>query len=152
MPLTVQRRADPDAVDRLLRGLPDWFGDEDAILGYVADAATLPSYLAVDDGSVRGVALIHRHFPDSAELHLVAVDPAAHRSGIGTALLHALEQDLAGDGVRMLQVHTVGASFLSPGYARTREFYLARGFVPLQEFHGIDWPGPTLVLAKAITP
>lgn len=152
MPLTVERRADPGAVDRLLHALPDWFADEEAIRGYVADAATYPSYLAVDDGSVRGIALVHRHFPDSAELHLVAVDPAAHREGVGTALLRELEQDLADDGVRILQVHTVGASFPHPAYGRTRAFYLARGFVRLQEFHGIDWPGPTLVLAKALTP
>lgn len=137
-------------MERILRGLPDWFGDEDAIRGYVADAGTYPSYLAVEDGVVRGVALIHRHFPSSAELHLIAVDPARLRGGVGSALMQALEWDLADDGVRLLQVHTVGASFPSPEYERTRTFYLARGFVPLQEFHGIDWWGPTLVLAKAL--
>lgn len=150
MPLTVHRRADPDAVERILRGLPDWFGDEDSLRGYVTDAVTYPSYLAVDDVMVRGIALVHRHFPASAELHLIAVDPAGHRAGVGTALLQALGGDLADDGVRML--HTVGSSFPSPAYDRTRAFYLARGFVPLQEFHGIDWPGPTLVLVKALRP
>jgi hypothetical protein len=50
----------------------------------------------------------------------------------------------------MIEVHTVGPSFMDPGYAKTREFYLSLGFVPLQEFRGIDWDGPTLVLAKAL--
>ncbi|MFT4217001.1 MAG: hypothetical protein QM619_07410 [Micropruina sp.] len=38
MPVTVERRRDPLAVERVLRTLPDWFGIEEAILGYVAKA------------------------------------------------------------------------------------------------------------------
>jgi len=33
---------------------------------------------------------------------------------------------------------------------RAREFYQSLGFIPLQEFGGIDWSGPTLVLVKAL--
>ena len=65
-------------------------------------------------------------------------------------LVAAIEDDLRADGARMLQVHTVGPSFESASYARTRAFYEAVGFVPLQEFEGIDWAGPTLVLAKSL--
>ncbi|MBA2415729.1 MAG: GNAT family N-acetyltransferase [Geodermatophilaceae bacterium] len=146
----VERRNAPDAVERVLRGLPDWFGIDEAIRGYVGDAARLPSYLAVRDGSVAGIALLKRHFPLSAEVHLLAVQQNAHHQGIGSALLSAMEDDLSREGVQYLLVHTVGPSFDNPPYARTRAFYLARGFVALQELQRIDWDGPTLIMAKAI--
>ncbi len=148
---SIERRTDPAAVDRILSRLPDWFGDDAAIRGYVADAATFPSYLAKDaDDSVVGVGLVARHFSESAEIHLIAVDPASHRAGIGSRIVQAIEDDLRAEGVRILQVHTVGPSYPSPAYARTREFYQSLGFIPLQEFGGIDWSGPTLVLVKAL--
>jgi GNAT superfamily N-acetyltransferase len=86
----------------------------------------------------------------SAEIHLIAVDPNHHGRGVGSMLVAAIEDDMRADGVRMLQVHTVGPSFDSAPYASTRAFYEAVGFIPLQEFEGIDWPGPTLVLAKPL--
>ena len=36
------------------------------------------------------------------------------------------------------------------GYARTREFYLAQGFVAINELQRIDWDGPTLILVKPL--
>ena len=148
--IRIEQRHDPAAVDSILRRLPDWFGIEDAIRSYVTDAATMPSFLATSDGQVVGVALIRRHFPASAELHLIAVDPHHRGQGVGSRLVAAIESDLRADGARMLQVHTVGASFDSAPYAETRAFYAALSFVPLQEFDGIDWPGPTLILAKSL--
>lgn len=146
----MQRRHDPAAVERILRALPAWFGIEDSLRHYVVDAAMLPSYLAVQGDRVIGAALVARHFPSSAEIHLIAVDPAAHRRGVGSALIATLTDDLRADGCRVLQVHTVGPSHPSPEYARTREFYLGLGFLPLQEFGGLDWDGPTLVLVKPL--
>jgi len=147
----IERRHDPAAIERLLRELPDWFGIEEAILGYAADAERLSSYLALDgDGEVIGVCLVQRHFAESAELHLIAVSPGHHGSGVGSAMVAAVEGDLRPDGARILQVHTVGPSREDVHYARTRAFYRARGFLPLQEFDRIDWDGPTLVLVKPL--
>ncbi len=147
----IERRHDPAAVEGILRLLPEWFGIDDAIAGYVRNASTFPSYLAVDtDGVVIGIALLERHFPLSAEIHLLAVHPDEHRNGVGRALVGAIEGDLRADGARMLQVHTVGPSYPDEAYAKTREFYQGIGFVPLQEFDEIDWHGPTLVLVKAL--
>lgn len=81
---------DPDTVDRLLRSLPDWFGIESAIVDYVARADELPAYLAWPapgspvPGTGRqpvGVLLAARHFPQSAEIYLMAVEPTVHRAG-----------------------------------------------------------------------
>ena len=53
-------------------------------------------------------------------------------------------------GAQLLTVHTVGPSHEDSAYAKTRAFYQASGFLPVQEFANIDWDGPTLVLVKPL--
>ncbi|MCZ3389514.1 MAG: hypothetical protein LH645_10455 [Actinomycetia bacterium] len=81
----VRDRRDSEAVEHLLRLLPEWFGIEDATLQYVEDARAKPNYLAVDrsSGAVVGVLLTTAHNPLSAEIHLVAVAPEFHREASG---------------------------------------------------------------------
>ncbi|HET6579582.1 MAG TPA: GNAT family N-acetyltransferase [Gemmatimonadales bacterium] len=57
------------------------------------------------------------------DLYWMAVDPALHGTGIGTALLHAMERRLAGVA-RLIVVETAGR----PDYAPTRAFYERRGY------------------------
>jgi hypothetical protein len=59
--------------------VPEWFGIPEANAQYVADAGRLPSYLAVDGDVVVGVVLLAEHFPESRELHLLAVRRDRHR-------------------------------------------------------------------------
>jgi GNAT superfamily N-acetyltransferase len=150
MPVSVVRRADPSAVGAILAGVPEWFGIPEANAQYVADAARLPSYLALDGDDVVGVALVAEHFPASRELHLLAVRRDRHRQGIGRALIDAVVSDLGAAGVRLLEVHTVGPSHEDAGYAQTREFYLAQGFVAMTELQRIDWNGATLILVRPL--
>jgi GNAT superfamily N-acetyltransferase len=150
---------DPVTVERLLRALPGWFGIESAVAGYVQAARTLATYLAwplatpgrpADQPA--GVLLAARHFPGSAEIHLMAVEPGLHRRGAGRALVGALEADLRAEGVELLQVKTLGPSRPDPGYDRTRQFYADLGFRPVEEIHGL-WPGnPCLVMIKVLRP
>jgi GNAT superfamily N-acetyltransferase len=150
---------DPGTVDRLLRSLPDWFGIEAANAHYVEKAHDLPTYLArpapgpaVPDRERQpvGVLLAARHFPQAAEIYLLAVEPALHRQGIGRALVEALEADLLADGVELLQVKTLGPSQPDASYERTRRFYALMGFWPLEEIHGL-WPGnPCLIMVKVL--
>lgn len=147
-------------MDRLLRSLPEWFGIESAIVGYVAAAADLPTYLAWPAGGAAGgteerravgVLLAARHFPAAAEIYLMAVDRAVHRRGVGRALVAALEGELRADGVRLLQVKTLGPTHPDTGYQRTRRFYASMGFEPLEEIVGL-WPGnPCLIMVKTLT-
>jgi GNAT superfamily N-acetyltransferase len=144
----------PGTVERLLRLLPGWFGIESATLGYIESARTMPAYLARPagdpDAPPSGVLLAARHFPEAAELHLMAVDPARHHSGAGRALVAALEADLAADGVRFLQVKTLGPSDPDAGYTATRAFYASVGFQPLEEIGGL-WPeSACLIMIKSI--
>lgn len=152
---------DPDTVNRLLRSLPGWFGIESSIIEYVAKAHELPTYLAWSVGGSSahaaarqpvGVLLAARHFPESAEIYLMAVEAALHRRGIGRALVEALEADLIADGAELLQVKTLGPSLPDDGYGQTRQFYARMGFRPLEEIHDL-WPGnPCLVLVKVLEP
>ncbi len=143
--------ADPAITESLLRSLPGWFGIEEAIVEYVDAAARLATWVARDaaDAPV-GVLLVARHFPAAAEVYLMAVDPAHHRAGIGRALMAAVEDDLAADGVRLLQVKTLGPSRPDPHYARTRLFYEACGFRPLEELHGLWGDNPCLVMVRTL--
>jgi GNAT superfamily N-acetyltransferase len=145
----------PGAVERLLRLLPGWFGIESSVLEYVAQARTRPAYQAWPDPGTgaaepSGVLLAARHFPASAEIYLMAVDPAWHRRGAGRALVAALEADLIAEGVEFLQVKTQGPARPDAGYAKTRQFYAGVGFRPLEEIHGL-WPGlPCLIMIKSL--
>lgn len=150
---------DPDTVARLLRLLPTWFGMPASNEAYVQAARELPTYLAwpaASGGSEAaagpvGALLARRHFPVAAEIHLMAVDPALHRQGVGRALVHALEADLTADGVELLQVKTLGASHPDAGYKLTRQFYAAMGFQPLEEMIGVWGPqNPCLIMVKRL--
>jgi GNAT superfamily N-acetyltransferase len=119
------------------------------VIEYVAKAHELPTYLAwpaggsvaeVTESRPVGVLLAARHFSESAEIYLMAVEPAQHRRGIGPALIEALEADLVADSVELLQVKTLGPSHADAGYDRTRGFYSRMGFRPLEEIHDL-WPG-----------
>ena len=98
----------------------------------------------------RCVLLLRRHFPEAAEIHLMAVHPSLHRRGIGRLLLRAVEADLRSAGVRWLQVKTLGPSKPSDAYAGTRAFYQAYGFAPLEEIHGLWGDNPCLVMVKSV--
>jgi GNAT superfamily N-acetyltransferase len=131
----------PDAVERILRDLPAWFGIESSLLEYVADARTLPTYAAFDGDRPVGICLVRHHGAATAEIHLTAVRRAYHRRGIGRQLVRAIEDDLRAGGVRFLQVKTLGRGEASEEYARTRRFYAGLGFVDLEEFAAGDlWP------------
>lgn len=151
MPQPVRRARDPEATERILRSLPQWFGVEEAIRTYTDLATTQDSYLVTDAGGTTiGVALIHRHFDESAELTLIAVDARHRGEGHGRRLVHAVEVQLRREGCRYLEVHTVGPSFVDEGYAATRSFYRTMGFSPMHEFDGLDWDGPTLIMVKRL--
>jgi GNAT superfamily N-acetyltransferase len=134
--------------ERLLGLLPSWFGIPEANAAYTESATYLPGLVASSGTRPVGVLLYRRPFPEAAEIHLMAVDPSWHRKGIGRALVAALTADLSADGCQLLQVKTLGATHPDQGYALTRAFYRAVGFLPLEETNDL-WPGnPCLIMVK----
>jgi ribosomal protein S18 acetylase RimI-like enzyme len=135
----------------ILRALPEWFGLEQALRQYEREIDALPTFLARDGERVAGFLTVKGHFPQSAEILVMGVLPAAHRRGIGRTLVSAAEAHLRSQGVEYLQVKTLGPSNPDPGYAKTRAFYQALGFVPLEEFKQIwDENNPCLILVKKL--
>lgn len=141
---------DPAAVERILRGLPEWFGIDSSVVEYVEAAGRLPGLMAYAGGEPVGALVLERHFPTAAEIHLMAVERSRHRQGIGRALVAAAEAALSADGVTLISVKTLGPSHPDAGYADTRRFYAAMGFQPVEELLDL-WPGnPCLLMVKPV--
>jgi GNAT superfamily N-acetyltransferase len=140
-----------EGYEQVLRALPKWFGIESALLQYVRDAAVMPTFLATAGGALIGFLSVREHFPESAEIHVMAVRPEWHRRAVGSALVEAAERWLADRGVRFLQVKTLSPARPSPEYAATRAFYRALGFAPVEEFPTL-WSAanPCLMLIKIV--
>ena len=149
--MTVEEVHEPAERSRIAReilaGLPEWFGLAAANQAYVRDVATLPTWTVPGEGFLS----LKPHAERAAEIYVMGVRRERQGRGIGSALLAAAEQWALARGVRMLHVKTLGPSRPSRGYDQTRRFYVARGFVPLEEttvFWGED--NPTLILAKPL--
>ena len=137
----------------ILDTLPTWFGVPEAKDDYVAIADASPTIVARVGGDDVGLLTWLTHTPYAAEVHLMAVRPELHRRGIGREMLAHVEERLLATGVEYLQVKTLSASHPDEGYARTRSFYLAMGFRPLEE-HATLWgpENPALQLVKRLEP
>lgn len=97
-----------------------------------------------------GFITLREHFPTSWEVHCFAVEAQARRRGVGKSLHAHVERWLASKGGRFLQVKTLSAGSPSKEYAETRAFYLATGYVPLEEFP-LLW-GPALPVLQLVKP
>ncbi len=135
----------------ILRSLPDWFGIEEAVHQYSAEIDQLPTFLVRDSEQAVGFLSIKQHNAYSAEIYVMGVRPEAHRRGIGQELIRAAQKWLKTQAVEYLQVKTLGPSHNDPGYARTRAFYMAMGFRPLEEFKQLwNEDNPCLLLVKRL--
>jgi GNAT superfamily N-acetyltransferase len=142
---------DSATCERLLRGLPDWFGIESSLMQYAREVADLPAFTAIAGRDAIGLLSLRQHFPETAEVHLIAVARPWHSRGVGRSLLLAAEAWLRARGTRLLQVKTLGPSRQCAQYARTRSFYQAAGFLPVEEFPTLWSPAnPCLLLVKPL--
>jgi coenzyme F420-0:L-glutamate ligase / coenzyme F420-1:gamma-L-glutamate ligase len=133
--------------EHVLRDLPEWFGIEEATQSYIDRAASQPTFAAGDEGFL----CLERHFPATAEIWVLGVRRDAHRRGIGRALVRAAEAWCAAQGVEYLQVKTLAHTKEDENYARTRSFYEAVGFMPLEVFPALWGPGnQALQLVKRV--
>ena len=144
--------SDAPGCEAVLRALPAWFGLEQPILKYRAAVASQPTFGTRDEaGVVQSFLTLTRHYPPTAEVLCMAVRPGLRGQGVGTALLAAAEAWLVGEGVKLLQVKTLSERSPDRGYGETRAFYLARGFLPLEELRELwDAFNPCLLLVKPL--
>ena len=135
----------------ILRSLPQWFGMEQSIVNYGIEIVQLPTFVASQDTLAVGFLTLKVHTAYAAEIYVMGVCPEHHRRGIGRALVAAAEGHLHQQGVEYLQVKTISATDASPSYAKTRAFYQAVGFRPLEELTEL-WSeeNPCLLMIKWI--
>jgi GNAT superfamily N-acetyltransferase len=154
-PLEATLRVEPAGSGALcstvLAALPTWFGLPESVADYVGTADTHPTVVAsVGDEDV-GLLTLVTHTPYAAEVYVMGVLPDRHRCGIGRAMLGQAEAWLSQRDIEYLQVKTLSPRHPDPGYAKTRAFYLACGFRPLQEFLDLWGPDqPALQMVKAL--
>jgi ribosomal protein S18 acetylase RimI-like enzyme len=75
------------------------------------------------------------------DLYWLAVEPAACRQGVGTALVAEMERRLTGQG-RLVSVDTSGRA----DYGPTRAFYAARGYTAVARVPDFYAPGDDQVI------
>jgi len=135
----------------ILQALPEWFGIPASVAQYASEIDCLPTFLATSPQQVIGFVTLKQHYPVSAEVYVMGIQPGAHRQGVGRALMQAAQDWLKTQAVEYLQVKTLGPSNRDLHYARTRDFYEAMGFKPLEEFRQIwDEHNPCLVMIKRL--
>lgn len=150
--------------ESILRALPEWFGIEESIVEYARDSAHMPFYAAFEsaafanaafanaasaDAAPAGFVALKEHNACTAELYVLGVRPQFHRRGLGSLLVDACVRRCLQSGREFLTVKTLDASRENAAYAKTRRFYAALGFRPLEVFPTL-WgeENPCLFLAR----
>jgi ribosomal protein S18 acetylase RimI-like enzyme len=153
--LDVQLRDQPSGSGsvcrRILGTLPTWFGIQESVEDYASVADRSPTIIASIGGEDVGFLTLVHHSPYASEVYVMAILPDFHRHEIGRTMLRHAEGALSRAGVEFLQVKTLSAKHPDEGYKRTRAFYLAYGFRPLEELPNLWGPEhPALQLIKKV--
>lgn len=135
----------------IIASLPDWFGIPEANAAYLESLNKFPSWVAIKNEKVVGVITLTGPYPESFEIHFMAVHPSFHRQGIGKMLIDHVEEEARKSDGKWLYVKTLSSSHPDPFYATTREFYFSLGFSPLFETDTLWGPeNPAVILIKAL--
>lgn len=109
---------------------PDWRSAQaDAITATCQDPEN-DVWVAVDDGRPVGfvaMGTIDEDATRAGEIHMIAVDPAHQRAGVGTALMERAITQLKAKGLGLAVIATGG----DPGHAPARALYEKFDFRPL---------------------
>lgn len=139
--------------ENVLRALPDWFGIEESIIDYVEKSEGTMFWAAYAAERPVGFLSLLRHNAYTSEIYCMGILQAFHHRGIGTALVQACENYCKAQGTEFLTVKTLDESRPDDGYAKTRQFYLALGFRPIEVFPTLwDEANPCLFMAKSVNP
>jgi GNAT superfamily N-acetyltransferase len=135
----------------ILAGLPDWFGMPESNAAYIRDVEAMQVLAAIDGASTIGFLALKRQTPHAVEIHVMGVRPERHRCGAGRALITRAVDWCRAAGVRFLTVKTLSSRDSDAGYARTRAFYAAMGFWPIDELPETWSPGnPQVLMLKPL--
>jgi ribosomal protein S18 acetylase RimI-like enzyme len=140
----------------MLRLLPDYFTPVtyDEVRLSMASPRSI-AMVGEADGTIVAFVLAVTRYDKSAEITFAAVRPDHRRRGIGSTVLTATLDALAGSGIAVVQVKTLDASSGYEPYVATRAFWEARGFVQIDcidPLPGWDPGNPSAIYVKALRP
>jgi GNAT superfamily N-acetyltransferase len=139
------------ACAEILATLPHWFGIPASNEAYIRDVETMPMWGAYESGGLLGFLALGRPTPHVFEVHVLGVRPEQHRHGAGRALIGTAVAHAKAHGIRFLTVKTLSACDSDAGYAKTRAFYTAMGFVPIEELPALWNPeNPAVLMLKLL--
>lgn len=142
-----KRRICADITDTL----PDWFGLPDANAGYIEGVATKDAFVVRDDeGMALGMLSLRTPYPTNVDIYWMGVRPEHHRKGIGEALFEAALARAIDLDCETMTVETLSDTDPDPGYARTRQYYSAKGFRPMFELRPYGDANPMLYMVKIL--
>lgn len=137
--------------EKILRDLPDWFGVEASIIDYTKNVTTMPFFAVYSDDNPGGFAALKIHNSHTAEIYVMGILEKYHRQGIGSKLIKFCENFCVQNRIEFLTVKTLDKSCESDSYRKTRQFYEAMKFRPLEVFpYFWDEQNPCLFMAKYI--
>jgi GNAT superfamily N-acetyltransferase len=145
---------DAPAVTQIVAGLPDYF-DEIAAGKVANDLLEHRGWVLLDRHVLIGFAVAQTRSPATAEILWLAVTNSRRSEGGGTVLLDAVLDELAAEGIKVIEVKTLDRSAAYPPYEATRLFYERRGFVQLDTIDPLPgWgPGnPAAIYVAALAP
>jgi GNAT superfamily N-acetyltransferase len=135
----------------ILEALPDWFGIPESTQNYINEGMDKPFFAAFEGDKAVGFLVMKENNQYTAEIYVMGILMDYHRKGIGRALVSEAIRWSAEQGYEYLMVKTLDGSHPDLYYARTRQFYLAMGFRPLEcipEIWGKE--NPCLILVQSI--
>jgi GNAT superfamily N-acetyltransferase len=151
MSLEIVRRPAGADCTSILAELPEWFGIPESNVDYAAHAEREQAWVAEQAGDALGLMTLVNHGFSAIEIHLLAVRRHAHRQGVGLTLIRQASAIARELGKPYVTVKTRGPSLPYEPYERTRAFYEAVGFEPLEELTSIWGPeNPCLIMIMRV--
>ena len=133
----------------VLKTLPNWFGIPESIADYAAGVRDKPFYAIFDRDSAVGFVSVKVHNPYTAEIYVMGIMESYHRQGLGRKMVEICEKYCYTNNMTFLTVKTLDEKNPDIFYKRTRLFYQAMGFKPLEVFPLLwDENNPCLFMAK----
>lgn len=136
---------------QILWKLSDYFGIPESTQNYIDESASQIVFAAFKNQIPIGYLALKHQTASCIEVYSMGVCSEYHHQGIGRALMQAAFDYALTKHYVYITVKTLGPSDPDEGYRKTRAFYEAMEFLPLEESpHFWGMKSPCLFLVKPI--